>query len=155
MIDIKNREEQIIEKEEWFHWDILQGHEKLYFINDIIDIGFELTIFLFDNEVKNTIKLHFKQGIFAYRYANESYRGFLFGYLSEYYPDDFYGKRTCFEVRNSHYIRWYLEQVPFKESPANLRHFSLFGFDEVVDIIVSYEPEVIFIEEDTTCKNNG
>ncbi len=134
--------------EQWIQWRPIDGLGEKYYIDYISDDfqAFKIYLSQEDDEEKKVL-MTFENSISAYRRIDETFRLKLISDLKEKYGSNFYGKWTFFRVDNSAYIKWISEQSCGISSDIPFVHFSLIGFNSILDIITTYEPKIELINE--------
>ncbi|QQR49648.1 hypothetical protein IPF37_02285 [bacterium] len=133
--------------ETWQQWKPLEVAPKRYLLDCIIDVEEVLEIVLSDMEGNaKKIRIIFEGSVVAYRYTYETFRMHTLHMLKQRYGSDFYTKCDFFQVIDSEYLSWVSEQLHGVGDMASLKHFCLYGLEDVIDIIADCEPRVEFID---------
>lgn len=134
-------------KENWLRWEPISNLDGKYNLEFISNVN-EFTLLL--SQVKNKdkkVKLSFNKSVEAYRVTYESFRQNLINQLTEKYGSEFYSCWAFFKVYNSKYIEWLSEESSGYSDYINLKHFSIFTGEFIIDIIDLFEPTVEIINE--------
>lgn len=132
--------------EQWTRWEPIEGLEGKYDVEFIVNNLKEFTMLLvnpYNTETK--IQVIFENSVNAYTKTNESYRQRIVSDLSDEYGSDFYGAWTFFKVNNSTYLRSLLQQPSGSINSSKFIHFAFVAYDSIIDVIATYEPKVILI----------
>ena len=128
-------------QEELIKWEPIKNLQQRYWVEDIILEGKNLTIELYpEQEQLQKVVLYFNGTVQAYRYINES---FCFNLYDNFFKESGQVLEegwVFFKVKNSKYLQLFLDIKKIR----SLIHFSILGYDEIVDIIATEEPVVIF-----------
>ena len=126
--------------EQWARWEPINELSGKYSINSLIISEEKLVIQLSDHDNIKKIEIIFNSGIDGYRYTNESFCFKIFGDLSQKYGTEFYKNWSFFKVN-----QFRIYQMDFRKiytwANQHFIHFCIFGNDEVIDIVASYEPD--------------
>ena len=99
-------------QENWQNWEPISGLSNKYII-DLIkcdsDVGFQIKFSECRNKEKK-ILVTFKNGVFAYREADEKIKNYAVTKLSNAEGLDIYSNWTFFKVTNSSYLKWLSEE---------------------------------------------
>lgn len=129
---------------QWERWEPIKNlsnrsSSNKYSIVSIINNTRELEVVLDEvNSNKDKIRILFKNSVHAYRRTNESFWINGIAALDEEYGGDFYATWAFFKVYNSEYL--------ISMNKENLLHFSLFTYDDFLDVIADTEPLVEFVK---------
>lgn len=135
-------------KEQWIKWEPVGGLSARYSIKRLVDDVSVFTLYLSDIEnPKKRVEVIFDSFIVSYRNTDESYCDKFAFDLRKEYGADFYVKWTFFRVLNSEYIQWVCQQAGEPYTSEDFYHFSLLTYDGQFDIVATYEPKVIVINE--------
>lgn len=137
-------------QEQWIRWEPIEKSKGKFRIDNVSNAFNGLSIMLTDlDNMQRKIQFLFKNSVNSYRDTNESFRQKTILDLRDKYGADFYAQWTFFKVNNSAYMEWIIEQsVGFGELLSFI-HFSFIAEDSIVDVVSTYEPEILLIE------NNG
>lgn len=134
--------------ENWFQWLPVANLARKYYLDEIYDGSNGCRIRLVEvGNVRAGVNIFFKNSVWAYRSTDEGFRLLLEADLHAKYGGAFYAQWTFFKVQNSSYLDWIFTQSRETCDIGKLMHFSLLCMDDFVDIISSYEPEVILFSE--------
>lgn len=143
----------------WHRWEpIKSGLSGNYYIDYIENGGHGFKVLLAQEKTEHKVEILFQHWVYAHRSTEEGMRTVLFHKLSEKYGDDFYIKWSFFKVENSSYIKWISDECYGVIDRLEMNHFVIMGMDEILDIIVGYEPQVTILpatESKTSSRNNG
>ncbi len=128
--------------EEWTRWQPTQGLSGKYYLESLTWSEQGVIILLSDESNSQKIEIIFKDFVDAYRCTNESFYFLLFSDLSKQYGTDFYKDWSFFKVQNSKYIQWLSIKSATWADQFSFIHFSIFGGNEIIDIVARYEPTV-------------
>jgi hypothetical protein len=133
-------------EEHWIRWEPISNLQKKYYIEALCDSiqGFKVILFEMSNK-NNKILIHFKDSVWAYRYAEEIVRCNLVYELGEKYGKEFFTDWTFYKVENSEYSKWATKQSLGIIEDWGLQHFCIAGLDSVLDIINVAEPKVTIL----------
>ena len=127
----------------WHRWEpVKSGLTGNYYIDYVEngDDGFK--ILLAQEKTEQKVEVLFKHWVYAYRSIEEGMRTVLWHKLSEKYGKDFYVNWSFFKLENSSYIKWISDECYGRIDSLEMNHFVIMGMEEVIDIIVGYEPQV-------------
>ncbi|MFA5998756.1 MAG: hypothetical protein WC747_01925 [Candidatus Babeliales bacterium] len=130
--------------EEWKHWHPLEEVSGKFYVDGLMMLEDGLIIKLSKGEQK--IEILFDGCIDTYRYTNDSFSFKIISDLNKKYGIEFYGDWSFFKVSNSEYLSWLSEKSCEYSKEFPFMHFCVIGYDEIIDVIVRYEPKVRFIE---------
>lgn len=131
-------------EEQWIQWNPIEKLASKYYIDFVIDKIETFKVNLIDTKSeREKIEIAFLEGVEAYTRVEESFRVKIIHELDKKYGTDFYGDWTFFKVHNSEYIKWLSEQSYKWSDTHKFMHFCLITADAIMDIIATYEPEVI------------
>jgi|DEB19_MinimDraft_3_1074340.scaffolds.fasta_scaffold46591_2 hypothetical protein len=131
--------------EKWIKWVPTEGLANKYYIHEVrsnIDSGFSIKLIDDDNDQKS-ITLVFPESVWCYRSNDEGIMQDTIAILNALYPKDFYSHWTFFKVENSNYLKWIAEESGGLYERWGLQHFCIITDDEMLDIITTYEPNII------------
>ncbi len=127
-------------QEQWERWEPMKDLSKNYCVDSIFNFKKEFSMFLYDSDKKNGIKVIYENYIFSYRSTDESFRMKTINNLDEKYGTGFYVGWNFFKIKNSSYIND-LKKI-FKIADSSLIHFCFFDPDIAIDVIATYEPKI-------------
>jgi len=130
--------------EEWKRWQPFEKMSGKFYVDTLMMLEEGLIIKLSKGEQK--IEIVFDGCIDAYRYIKDSFSFKIPSDLKKKYGIDFYGDCSFFKVTNSEYLAWLSEKSCEYSKDFPFMHFCIVGGDEIVDVLVRYEPEIKFIE---------
>ena len=135
-------------KEQWIKWEPIANLAPKYYIDKISHTIKDFHIILSeDSSTERKIKILFEDSVDAYRDTDESFRRKLIYDLGQTYGSNFYGKWTFFKVYNSKYLQWLSEESFEITNSLGFIHFSLIAADSILDIVTTYEPKIIIMNE--------
>ena len=130
--------------EKWAKWLPIEGLSMKYYVDEISDCMEGFVIKLSDSmDESKKIKVIFGDSVWAYRSTDESLRQETINLLDKKYGAEFYAEYTFFKVTDSEYIKWIEAQSYKIFDSKTLIHFSIIAVDSIVDVIATYEPEII------------
>lgn len=132
--------------EEWVRWQPLEKLSGKYYLESITWSEQGVIIILSDKSNTQKIEIRFENFVDAYRCTNESFYFLVFSDLSKQYGTEFYKDWSFFKINNSEYIQWLSIKSATWADQFSFTHFSIFGGDEIIDIVARYEPEIKLIE---------
>lgn len=134
--------------EQWNRWKPIKELEKKYKIVNISENlnGFSIEL-VSTNKEQNTMSLIFEQSVNAYRFADQEFKQNIINSLTKEYSEEYFKEWTFFKVDNSSYIEWLSEQSLGWSDEFPFIHFSLVGYDSILDIACDYEPKIILQQE--------
>jgi len=128
-------------QEKLIKWEPIKNLQQRYWVEDMILEEKNLTIELYPEQEKlHKVVLYFNGTVHAYRYTNESFCFNLYDNFFEESGQVLQEGWVFFKVKNSKYLETFLDIKKI----SNLIHFSILGYDEIVDVIAAEEPVVIF-----------
>lgn len=130
-------------QEKWIRWEPIKNLSNQYYVQSISDTfsgGFKIKL-IDDKNPKKKILVSWPDSVFAYRKTYETFTILTLGKIDEQYGKDF-RDWAFFKVENSEYLRWLSEQSCGITDSLNFTHFCIYSTEEMVDIVVGYEPIV-------------
>ncbi|TGK14280.1 hypothetical protein [Leptospira kmetyi] len=128
-------------KEVWKQWPLHKNLFKKYSIDEVADTLSGVRIRLGD--VNQKIDVIFSNSVSAYRSVEDGFRQNLINDLIDQYGSDFITKCTFFQVENSKFLNWLIEEsYGFIDAPE-IKHFSFLASNSILDVVANYEPEII------------
>ncbi len=136
-------------QDQWIKWNPIEGLYRQYYLDELSNTKGCLTIVL-EEDLENPKKaqISFEQPIASYRVNEESFSlKPLYDVLDQIGIVNQYGNRipncSFFKIENSTYIKSLLEHS--KENTKQLTHFAFFTVNMLVEVVASYEPKVVMI----------
>lgn len=133
-------------QEKWSRWEPIAGLSTNYYSESILDTaedGFKIHIF--DHTGKKVL-ISFSNSVEAYRSTDDSFTYETLDFLNNNYGPEFYNNWTFFKIENSEYLEWLKKQSGGTFEMYSLKHFCIFTINAMIDIAVSYEPDVSHID---------
>lgn len=130
--------------EKWTRWEPTSRLSGKYYLETVVWLEKGLIIKLSQGDQK--IELLFDGYIDAFRSTNESFYFKTFSDLSKQYGDEFYADWSFFKIANSEYLKWLSEKSCTWSDQFPFIHFCILGGDQIVEILVQYEPIVTVTE---------
>lgn len=131
--------------EKWTKWIPLEGiPAKLYLDKLVFDQNGTLLILKGEDE-NATIQVHFDGSILSLRSTDEGRRLKTINLLDAQYGRDFYTKWSFFKVINSSYVEWFNQESYDMYTTYNICHYIFLTSDDIVEILSTYEPNVLVI----------
>lgn len=128
--------------EQWTKWESLGAVPNIYFLQKFSDCRdkFELLFTATSNSnTQRQFKLLFEPPIIFYRICDESARIKTLGEI------DYNGKEKFLQVTNSHLLHGLSKQYHGFKQLETARHFAFMEPNLVVDIIITNEPQIIWL----------
>ncbi|TGL66536.1 hypothetical protein [Leptospira kmetyi] len=128
-------------KEVWKQWVLHKNLLRKYSIDEVVDTLDGVKIRMGD--VNQKVDIIFSDSVSAYRSVEEGFRQNLINDLIDQYGSDFITKCTFFQVENSKFLNWLIEEsYGFIDAPE-IKHFSFLASNSILDVVANYEPEII------------
>lgn len=126
----------------WSKWEPIGGLANKYHLLDIVLNSNGLSIRLINNEEKSKVTIDFKESVWSYRMIDEGFMLLTENHLYSKYGSDFYLNWSFFKVSESDFLNWIATQSFNISTKLHLKQFSILNFDDCIDIVAGYEPEV-------------
>lgn len=133
--------------EQWIEWKPIQGLEENYYYVELISnngIGEFKMQLASDNKAKLIVL--FENSVNAYKRTDESFR-------QSTVADILYNSGAIgpfFKINNSNFVQSLLQQPGETANPAKFIHFVFVEYNSIIDVIATYEPKVILINNAQT-----
>ena len=135
----------IIINEKWTKWIPIEELANKYYISEVcsnIESGFKIKLLENDNSQQGLI-ITFPESVWCYRSTDEGIMQDTITILGALYSKDFYSKWTFFKIESSNYLKWIAEESGGLYERWGLQHFCIITDNEILDIIATYEPDVV------------
>lgn len=119
--------------EQFIKWYPFKNISDKYYIDAIIDNFEGLSILVVDKSTNSNVRLIWECGVETYKCTDETARSIL-------WSDKQLTKWTFFEVLNSGYINWLVQQSCGIYKYDELKHYFIAAANCTLDIICTYEP---------------
>ena len=135
-------------QEQWIKWEPSNNLSKNYSLDSISDSAEGLKILLLDAENRNKkVLVSFPHSVHAYRSTDESLILSTISFLHKKYSAEFYRDWSFFKIEKSKYLQWISTQSCGISDGYNCIHFCILASDYMIDIISTYDPTVVSIDE--------
>lgn len=133
--------------EQWIKWEPISGLEGKYDIEKLCDDLNGCEIILVHSQDKNKkVRLTWKNSIHSCTRTDKIFTYKTIASIDTKYGFEFHKNWTFFMVKNSDYLKRLSEEsYTLSDQFYGVIHFALITPDSIVDIIPTYEPEVIWI----------
>jgi hypothetical protein len=134
-------------QEQWTRWEPVEGLGQNYDILSCCDdyrTGFTIVLCEVNNPNKQ-LHLIWKNSVACYASANESYTFAMFADLVKYHDNYFFRDWTFFKVSNSNYLKRISISSGTVSDYYGFTHFAVISDEILIDVIISYEPDIKFV----------
>ncbi len=131
--------------EEWERWELIEGIEGRFFIENFQVSAQGLSIRLCATKENKKIEILFFNGADAFRWTNESWCFDVFAVLGNKYGDDFYANWSFFKIVNSNYAKSLSLTSCGLSDDRKFDHFCIVGNDEMIDVLTTYNPVITML----------
>ncbi|HHY71641.1 MAG TPA: hypothetical protein GX497_00130 [Bacillus bacterium] len=129
--------------EHWERWIPINGLPSKLYNDTFIDNKEGIILEFSDEKDKSKIVVKFEEGVLSYRNTDEGSLLKKLNYLDQQYGTDFYSEWTLFKVKNSEYIKWFLEESSGIYEPNQLEHYVFLTPNDVIEILTTYTPSIV------------
>ncbi|WP_070121269.1 hypothetical protein [Bacillus marinisedimentorum] len=129
--------------EHWERWIPIKGLPSRLYNDTFIDNKEGIILEFSDENDKKKILVKFDEGVLSYRNTDEGSLLKKLNYLDQQYGTDFYSEWTLFKVKNSEYIKWFLEESSGIYEPNQLEHYVFLTPNDVIEILTTYTPSIV------------
>lgn len=128
--------------EKWERWTINPEIPAKLDLQALIDDKDGLTLVLTDAH-ENTYTFLFDGLVFSYRNTDEGTLFRTLKHLSKHYNPDYFGDWTLFQVTDSSYLKWLVEESEnIYETVYDIKHYVFLTSNDVVEVL-STEPPIL------------
>lgn len=135
-------------QEKWKKWQPINGLGNRYEIDRIgyvIKGDFKI-LFSEYRDMGKRVTVIFKNGIYAHRKTDESFRLQTYEMLDDNYGKDFYTKWAFFKLTNSLYIKELSTQSLGFADSYPLTHYAFLTVNSILDVVAACEPIVKILD---------
>ncbi|KXG10247.1 hypothetical protein AT864_00838 [Anoxybacillus sp. P3H1B] len=129
--------------EHWERWIPINGLPSKLHNDTFVDNKEGIILEFSDEKDKKKIVVKFEEGVLSYRNTDEGSLLKKLNYLDQQYGTDFYSNWTLFKVKNSEYIKWFLEESSGIYEPNQLEHYVFLTPNDVIEILATYTPSIV------------
>jgi hypothetical protein len=128
--------------EEWESWIPQQGLSGNLYNEKILDCKEGLILEFRDEDFERKIIFTFDGIILSYRVTDEGCLLKRLYSLLDRYGDSFFSKGSLFKVKNSDYLKWFLEESRGIYTQSDVEHYVFYTPDEAIEVLSTYEPTI-------------
>lgn len=129
--------------EHWERWIPISGLPSKLYNDTFIDDKEGITLEFSDEKEKYKVIFTFEDGVLSYRNTDEGSLLKKISYLDQHYDTDFYSEWSLFKIKDSEYMKWFLEECSGIYEPNELEHYVFLTPNDVIEILTTYTPSIV------------
>lgn len=127
----------------WERWEPVSGIPEELYNESLTDNEDGLIMEFSDKNFEKKVIVRFKDGVLSYRNTDEGSLLKTWSKLDQQYNGSFYSNWTLFKVKNSGYLKWFLEESMGIYEHEKVEHYVFVTPDDVIEVLSAYPPKVL------------
>ncbi|EIT87460.1 hypothetical protein A374_00130 [Fictibacillus macauensis ZFHKF-1] len=127
----------------WERWIPIKGLTSRLYNDSFIDNKEGIILEFSDEEDKKKIVFTFEEGVLSYRNTDEGSLLKKLNELEQQYDTEFYSEWTLFKIKNSEYLKWFLEESSGIYEPDQIEHYVFLTPNDVIEILATCTPGIV------------
>lgn len=129
----------------WERWEPVSGIPQKLYNDSLTDNEDGLIMEFSDSNLEKKVIVQFEEGVLSYRNTDEGSLVKTWSELDRQHRESLYGDWTLFKVKNSGYLKWFLEESMGIYKHEKVEHYVFATPDDVIEVLSAYPPKV-FLE---------